>query len=305
MRNMGGLRKDIPFTFAMMMIGTLALTGFGIPYTELGFAGFFSKDAIIEAAYAAGQHSHAAMFGFVSTVVAAGLTSFYSWRLVFMTFFGKRADHGAAHGHDQGAAHGHDDHAHDDHGHAPHESPIVMLIPLAVLAAGAVAAGFVFQPYFAGHDYEEFWKESLFTGPQNHILHEMHDVPAWASYSPSIMMVLGFLVSLYFYILRPGTAQALARAFPGLYQFLLNKWYFDELYDFLFVRPAFALGRLFWKGGDGRIIDGLGPDGVAARVVDGAKLAMRLQTGYIYHYAFAMLIGVAAVVSWFVAGGIR
>ncbi len=305
MRNMGGLRKDIPFTFAMMTIGTLALTGFGIPHTQLGFAGFFSKDAIIEAAYAAGQHSHAAMYGFVATVVAAGLTSFYSWRLVFMTFFGKRADHGAAHGHDQHAAHGHDDHAHDDHGHAPHESPLVMLIPLAVLAAGAVATGFVFQPYFAGHAFDEFWKESLFIGSQNHILHEMHDVPAWASYSPSIMMVLGFLVALHFYILRPGTAQALARAFPGLYQFLLNKWYFDELYDFLFVRPAFALGRLLWKGGDGRIIDGLGPDGVAARVVDGARLATRLQTGYIYHYAFAMLIGVAAVVSWFVAGGIR
>ena len=305
MRNMGGLRKNIPFTFAMMMIGTLALTGVGIPHTELGFAGFFSKDAIIEAAYAAGQHSHAAMFGFVSTVVAAGLTSFYSWRLMFMTFFGKRAEHGAAHGHDQHAAHGHDDHAHDDHGHAPHESPIVMLIPLALLAAGAVAAGFVFEPYFAGHAFDEFWKESLFLGPHNHILHEMHDIPAWASYSPSIMMVLGFLVSLYVYILRPGTAHALARAFPGLYQFLLNKWYFDELYDFLFVRPAFALGRLLWKGGDGRIIDGLGPDGVAARVVDGARLAMRLQTGYIYHYAFAMLIGVAAVVSWFVAGGMR
>ena len=180
-----------------------------------------------------------------------------------------------------------------------------MLIPLAALAAGAVAAGFLFEPYFAGHAYEEFWKESLFTGLHNHILHEMHDIPAWASYSPSIMMALGFIVSLYVYILRPGTAQALARAFPGLYRFLLNKWYFDELYDFLFVRPAFALGRLFWKGGDGRIIDGLGPDGVAARVVDGAKLAVRLQTGYIYHYAFAMLIGVAAVVSWFVAGGIR
>jgi len=301
MRNMGGLRKNIPFTFAMMTIGTLALTGFGIPHTQFGFAGFFSKDAIIEAAYAAGQHSHAAMFGFVSTVVAAGLTSFYSWRLVFMTFFGKRADHGAAHAHDD---HGHDDHAHG-HGHAPHESPIVMLIPLAALAAGAVAAGFLFEPYFAGHAYEEFWKESLFTGLHNHILHEMHDIPAWASYSPSIMMALGFIVSLYVYILRPGTAQALARAFPGLYRFLLNKWYFDELYDFLFVRPAFALGRLFWKGGDGRIIDGLGPDGVAARVVDGAKLAVRLQTGYIYHYAFAMLIGVAAVVSWFVAGGMR
>ncbi len=320
MRNMGGLRKDIPFTFAMMTIGTLALTGFGIPHTELGFAGFFSKDAIIEAAYAASQHSHAAMYGFVSTVVAAGLTSFYSWRLVFMTFFGKRAEaHGDAHGHDDHAYahaahddHGHDDHAHDDHGHghddhghAPHESPLVMLVPLAVLATGAVVAGFVFERYFAGHAYEEFWKELLFTGEHNHILHAMHEIPGWVSFAPSTMMVLGFLVSLYVYVLKPGTAQSLAGAFPRLYQFLLNKWYFDELYDFLFVRPAFAIGRAFWKGGDGRIIDGLGPDGVAARVTDGARLVARLQTGYIYNYAFAMLIGVAAIVSWFVVGGIR
>ncbi len=304
MRNMGGLRKDIPFTFAMMLIGTLALTGFGIPHTELGFAGFFSKDAIIEAAFAAGQHHSSAMFGFIATVVAAGLTSFYSWRLVFMTFFG-RLHHGA---------HGHEDHAHDepaslhdgdDHHHAPHESPLVMLIPLAVLATGAVVAGYLFEPSFAGHSYEEFWKESLFTGDENHILHEMHDIPGWVGFLPSAMMVLGFLISLYFYVLKPGTAHRLAGAFPRLYQFLLNKWYFDELYDFLFVKPAFAIGRLFWKEGDGRIIDGLGPDGIAARVADGAKLAVRLQTGYVYHYAFAMLIGVAAVVTWFIAGGLR
>ena len=314
MRNMGGLRKDIPFTFAMMTIGTLALTGF--PYS----AGYFSKDAIIEAAYAAGQHHPAAMLGFVSTVVAAGLTSFYSWRLVFMTFFGERkAAHGheahaaVAHGHDDHAhkdGHAHtDDHAHDDHGHGhdhtPHESPIVMLIPLAVLAIGAVAAGFVFEPSFAGHAYEEFWKGALFTGEHNHILHEMHEIPAWVSYAPFAMMVTGFLASLYVYVLKRGLAQKIAAAFPGLYKFLLNKWYFDELYDFLFVKPAFALGRLLWKGGDGRIIDGLGPDGVAARVSDGARLIVRLQTGYVYHYAFAMLIGVAAVVTWFTAGGLK
>jgi NADH-quinone oxidoreductase subunit L len=310
MRNMGGLRKDIPFTFAMMTIGTLALTGFGVPHTELGFAGFFSKDAIIEAAYAAGQHRGSAMLGFVATVVAAGLTSFYSWRLVFMTFFGKRAEHEVArdHSHDEpDAAHAHDDHAQDDHahddhghGHAPHESPIVMLIPLFVLALGAVAAGYVFSPFFTGHAYEEFWKGAIFTGEHNHLLHEMHDIPAWVGFAPSIMMALGFLMSLYVYVLKPGTAQQIAHAFPGLYQFLLNKWYFDELYDKIFVKPAFAIGRLLWKGGDGRIIDGIGPDGVAARVVDGAKFAVRLQTGFIYNYAFAMLIGVAAIVTWFV-----
>ncbi len=327
MRNMGGLRKDIPFTFAMMTIGTLALTGVGLPHTQLGFAGYFSKDAIIEAAFTAGEHHTAAFIGFVSTVVAAALTSFYSWRLVFMTFFGSRRE--AGHGHDDhshGAAHhddhahddhAHDDHAHDDHAHGhddhghghgdhtPHESPVVMLIPLAVLALGALAAGAVFLPYFAGHAYDEFWKGALYTGEHNHILHEMHEIPSWVGLSPTIAMIGGFLASLYVYMLKPGTAQKLAAAFPRVYDFLLNKWYFDELYDRIFVRPAFAIGRLFWKGGDGAIIDGLGPDGVAARVADGARIAVRLQTGYVYHYAFAMLIGVAAVATWFVAGGMR
>ena len=311
MRNMGGLRSKIPFTFAMMTIGTLALTGFGVPHTPFGFAGFFSKDAIIEAAYAAGEHRPTAFLGFIATVVAAGLTSFYSWRLVFMTFFGEAKSHSHEH-HDAHDDHGHDDHAHDDHGHGhhePHESPLVMLVPLAVLALGAIVAGYVFAPYFFGHDYEEFWKGALFTGEHNHVLHEMHEIPGWVGYAPSAMMAGGFLVSLYVYVLKPGTAQALAKALPGLYRFLLNKWYFDELYDFLFVKPAFAIGRLFWKGGDGAIIDGLGPDGVAARVADGARLAVRLQTGYVYHYAFAMLIGVAAVATWFLspylAGGMR
>ncbi len=318
MRNMGGLRKDIPFTFAMMTIGTLSLTGFGIPHTELGFAGFFSKDAIIEAAFAASAHSKAAMYGFIATVVAAGLTSFYSWRLVFMTFFGTRAvpaedphahdphAHVLFHEHPEEAEPHHEEHAEHGHGgHAPHESPLVMLVPLAVLATGAVVAGFMLERYFAGHAYGEFWKEALFTRERNHLLHAMHEIPSWVSFMPFGMMVGGFLVSLYVYILKPGTAQALAAAFPRLYQFLLNKWYFDELYDYLLVRPTFALGRLLWKGGDGRIIDGLGPDGVAARVTDGSRLVVRLQTGYIYHYAFAMLIGVAAVISWFVAGGTR
>jgi NADH-quinone oxidoreductase subunit L len=302
MRNMGGLRKDIPFTFAMMIIGTLALTGF--PFT----AGFYSKDAIIEAAYAASKDHHMAMFGFVATVAAAGLTSFYSWRLVFMTFFGHRAAHPIAESHaeDEPAAQDAHDHGHDDHGHhAPHESPLVMLLPLAVLGLGALGAGIAFGKYFIGHDYDEFWKGSLFTGRDNHIIHEFHDVALGVGLAPTVVMAAGFVVALYVYVLKPGTAQALARAFPRLYQFLLNKWYFDELYDFLFVRPAFAIGRLFWKGGDGAIIDGLGPDGVAARVADGARLAVRLQTGYVYHYAFAMLIGVAAVVTYFIAGGLR
>ena len=294
MRNMGGLRKDIPFTFWMMMVGTLALTGF--PFT----AGYYSKDAIIESAYAAGLHSSAATYGFLMTLLAAGLTSFYSWRLVFLTFFGSRHVAADEHGH---AAN--DDHAHDDHGHGghtPHESPLVMLIPLAALALGALFAGLAFSGDFIGHRFEEFWKGTV---AENHIMHTMHEIPGYVGYLPTVLMVVGFLVALWFYILAPGMADRLARANPVLYRFLLNKWYFDELYDILFVRPAFWLGRLFWKGGDGTIIDGLGPDGVSARVIDIARGAARLQTGYLYHYAFAMLIGVAAFITWYLLGGVR
>ena len=298
MRRMGGLRKDIPLTYWAMTIGTLALTGF--PLT----AGYYSKDGIIEAAFAASAHHPAALYGFLMTVIAAGLTSFYSWRLVFMTFFGERhvADD---HAHDD---HAHDDaHAHDDHGHdhTPHESPAVMLIPLAVLSIGALFAGFVFHEQFIGHHEGEFWKGALFAGKDNHILHEMHDIAAWAGLAPTIMMVLGFLIAVWFYILQPSIPSALARSNPWAYNFLLNKWYFDELYDRIFVRPAFWLGRLFWKGGDGRIIDGMGPDGIAARVAGLSSRVVLLQTGYLYHYAFAMLIGVAAFISWYLIGGVR
>ncbi|MET3892469.1 NADH-quinone oxidoreductase subunit L [Bosea sp. OAE506] len=309
MRNMGGLRKHIPLTAAAMTIGTLALTGFPL------FAGYFSKDAIIESAYAAVAHKgFAASYAFVLLVVAACFTSFYSWRLYFMTFEGKPrwgAGAHASHGHDDHAhaAHGHDDHAHaahahdDHHGHGhdhkPHESPLVMLIPLAVLSLGAVAAGFAFKEAFIGHNYEHFWKASLFTGKDNHILHEMHEVPGWVIASPFIAMVLGFLVSLYMYVLRPDVPGKLAAANPVLYRFLLNKWYFDEIYDFLFVKPSMWIGKFLWKKGDGFVIDGMGPDGISARVVDVTNRVVRLQTGYLYHYAFAMLMGVAGLVTWY------
>ncbi len=306
MRNMGGLRKHIPLTAAAMTIGTLALTGFPL------FAGYFSKDAIIESAYASVAHGgFASSYAFVLLVVAALMTSFYSWRLYFMTFEGK--PRWAGHGHD---AHGHDDHAHDhkaddhahahdDHGHGhghdhtPHESPLVMLIPLAVLSLGALFAGYAFKEAFIGHDYEHFWKTALFTGKDNHILHAMHEVPKWVVWSPFFAMLIGFLLALYMYVLRPDVPGKLAAANPVLYRFLLNKWYFDEIYDFLFVKPAMWLGRFLWKKGDGAVIDGLGPDGVSARVVDVTNRVVRLQTGYVYHYAFAMLIGVAGLVTWY------
>jgi NADH-quinone oxidoreductase subunit L len=316
MRAMGGLRKEIPFTFWMMTIGTLALTGVGIPFTTIGFAGYVSKDAIIEASYA--SQGFGATYAFICVVVAAALTSFYSWRLLFMTFFGTRGQWAAtpaaahAHAHDDHVHddharddHAHDDHAHDSHAHPAQESPLVMLAPLAALALGAVVAGVAFRYWFIGGGFEGFWKHALYVGPNNKILEQMETVPALVSFLPTLMMAIGFLVAYYMYMVNRAAPKALADANPLLYRFLLNKWYFDELYDFLFVRPAFRVGRAFWKGGDGAIIDGLGPDGVSARVLDVTRNVVRLQSGYIYHYAFAMLIGVAAFITWYLFGGIR
>ncbi|HXQ84005.1 MAG TPA: NADH-quinone oxidoreductase subunit L [Xanthobacteraceae bacterium] len=274
-RHMGGLWRKIPITYGVMLVGTLALTGF--PLT----AGYFSKDAIIEAA-AVGTNPMAS-YGFIMTVAAAALTSFYSWRLIFKTF------HGAPHD------------AH--HYEAAHESPKVMLIPLALLALGSIAAGWPFVSIFTGHGVEDFFRESLKFGSGNHILEDMEHLPLVTTLSPTVMMLGGFLVAWQFYIRRPDIPEALARDQRVLYGFLLNKWYFDEIYDFLFVRPAMWLGRLFWKGGDGFIIDGFGPDGVSARVLDVTRNVIRLQTGYLYHYAFAMLIGVAVFITWFMFAG--
>jgi NADH-quinone oxidoreductase subunit L len=277
MRKMGGLRKLIPTTYWMMVIGTLALTGVGIPVTVIGTAGFFSKDAIIESAFAG--HNSVAGLAFVLLVIAACFTSFYSWRLIFMTFHGKpRASHEVM--------------------HHVHESPPVMLVPLFILAAGALFAGIIFHNSFIGEGYAEFWKASLFTLPDNHILHQIEELPLWVELSPFIAMLIGFALAWKFYIRSPEMPVNLAKQNRGLYAFLLNKWYFDELYDFLFVRPAKRLGHFLWKTGDGTIIDGLGPDGISARVVDVTNRVVKLQTGYLYHYAFAMLIGVAALVTW-------
>jgi NADH-quinone oxidoreductase subunit L len=271
-RNMGGLWRKIPYTYAVMVVGTLALTGF--PLT----AGYFSKDAIIESAYAA--HNPFAVYGFLLTVVAAGLTSFYSWRLIFKTFHGEP----------------HDEH----HYEAAHESPVWMLIPIGVLAVGSIAAGFPFKELFAGHGIEEFFRDSVKMNP--HIIEEMHHIPETIAFLPTVMMVVGFLVSYLFYIRRPDLPVELASQQPMLYQFLLNKWYFDELYDLIFVRPAKRLGRFLWKKGDGFVIDGFGPDGVSARVLDVTRNVVKIQTGYLYHYAFAMLIGVAGLITWFMFG---
>ena len=276
MRKMGGLRDKLPVTYICMLVGTLALTGF--PLT----AGYYSKDAIIEAAYAG--HNPFAQYAFAMTVVAALLTSFYSWRLIFKTFHGKPASQDAY------------DHA--------HESPWVILIPLIFLAAGSILAGFPFKELFAGHHVAEFFRESLKFGPDNHILHDMHEIPWAVGYVPTVMMAIGFLVAWQFYIRHPEIPEQLAQSQEPLYKFLLNKWYFDELYDLIFVRPALWLGRVLWKLGDGFVIDGLGPDGISARVMDVTRGVVRLQTGYLYHYAFAMLIGIAAFITWFMFSGV-
>jgi NADH-quinone oxidoreductase subunit L len=274
-RKMGGLRSKIPFTYWTMVIGTLALTGF--PLT----AGYYSKDAIIEAAYVG--HNPMALYGFAMTVIAAGLTSFYSWRLIFKTFHG----------------HAHDHHALD---HA-HESPLTMLVPLGALATGSILAGLPFTGVFAGHGVEEFFRESLKLTTQMHLLESMHQLPFGIAVLPTVMMAIGLAVAWQFYIRRPEMPVELARRHDMLYRFLLNKWYFDEIYDFLLVRPALWVGRLLWKGGDGYVIDGFGPDGISARVIDITRNVMRLQTGYLYHYAFVMLIGVAAFITWFMVSG--
>jgi len=280
MRKMGGLAAKIPFTYAMMVIGTLSLTGVGIPRVG-GFAGFNSKDAIIEASFAAHTPND---YAFWLLVVAALMTAFYSWRLIFMTFHGQtRADH----------------HTYD---HA-HESPFVMLIVLAALGLGSVVAGFAFQYFFIGEGHREFWGRALFEGEHNHILHALHEVPNFVTWAATLAMVAGFALAYLYYIAAPSLPAATARTFRPIYLFLLNKWYFDELYDWLFVRPAFWIGRVLWKQGDGAIIDGLGPDGIANRVLWTAGRAVRLQTGYVYHYAFAMLIGVALIVTAFMFAG--
>lgn len=279
MRKMGGLRSHIPLTYWMMIIGTLALTGF--PLT----AGFFSKDAVIEAAYV-GQNSNA-LFAFWATVIAALMTSFYSWRLIFLTFFGKTRASAEVVSH-------------------IHESPKVMTVPLVILAVGALFAGWIFHSGFIGdHDaYEAFWKGALFTGAENKVLENLHHVPFWVKAAPFVMMVTGFAVAVYFYLVRPDIPGKLAKSQDTIYKFLLNKWYIDEIYDFLFVRSAKALGRFLWKRGDGTVIDGLGPNGIAARVQDITGRVVKLQTGYVYHYAFAMLIGVAALITWAMLTGL-
>ena len=329
MRNYGGLRHKMPYTFWAMMIGTLAITGVGVPAalftlgggevgTPLGFAGFLSKDAIVESAWAKG--TQISSYAFWLLIGSAVLTSFYSWRLMFLTFYG--APRGDRHTHE----------------HA-HESPRTMLIPLGVLALGSIFAGMIwFQSFFGEHDNvnrfygvpvhaEESAEEdhgedaaasedeavaagwtpgqgAVYTHPDNHVMDDAHHAPKWVKTSPFIAMLLGLAVSWWFYIRNPALPAALAKNQRPLYLFLLNKWYFDEIYGFLFIRPAMWLGRFLWKRGDGSTIDGA-LNGVAMGIVPFfTRLAGRAQSGYIFTYVIWMVVGIAVLITWMtIAGG--
>jgi NADH-quinone oxidoreductase subunit L len=263
-----------------MLVGTLALCGF--PLT----AGFYSKDAIIEAVSAAQGHVALASLCLMLLIVSAFFTAFYSWRLMFMTF------HGAPRANPEVMSHA-------------HESPPIMLVPLYLLAAGALFAGILFAGSFIGEEEGLFWGTSLYRSADNNVLADMHHAGVLVGVAPLFMLVAGFALAWLFYIRDPAIPVRLAERHEPLYRFLLNKWYFDEIYDALIVRPTLWLGRALWKYGDGRLIDGLGPDGVSARVIDVTQQVIRLQTGYLYHYAFAMLIGVAALVTYYSFAGVR
>ncbi|WP_226634290.1 NADH-quinone oxidoreductase subunit L [Brevundimonas poindexterae] len=318
MRKMGGLGRLLPITYGVMMIGTIAITGLGIPGLKWGFAGFYSKDSILESAFAAGADNPVGMFVFFIGLFAAGLTAYYSWRLVFMTFHNKPAwkeedaHHADDHAtdaqletHSEPIADDHADHAHDDHHHhgplKPHESPWVMIVPLLVLSVGAVAAGFTFYDQFVGHHEHEFWRGAIFSGPTNHVIHDSHSVPTWVLWAPLVVSGLGTLIAVYVYVLKEGLGRRMAERGGPLHTFFYNKWFFDELYDFVFVKGAKAVGDLFWKIGDVKIIDGLGPNGAAWASLKSAARLSKIQSGYVYHYAFVMLLGVAGLLAFAIA----
>jgi NADH-quinone oxidoreductase subunit L len=271
MRKMGGIWRLIPATYVVMWVGSLALAG------VFPFAGYYSKDAIISAAYAA--HTGVGTYGFICTVLAAFLTAFYSWRLLIMTFHGKpRADHHVM------------EHV--------HESPLVMLVPLFVLAAGALVAGFVLHSDFIGEGWQEFWDGSIFNAPDNHTIARLEGVPLWVEATPTVVGLLGIAVAYVMYMLYPLLPMQFADRFRSIYLFLFNKWYFDELYDVVFVQPMIRLARVFWQTGDATIIDGV-PNGLAEITVDGSRQAVKIQTGSLAVYAFVMLIGVVLLVGLF------
>ena len=267
MRNMGGVWKKIPYTYSLMIIGTLALTGF--PF----LSGFFSKDAIIETAYS--STSFFAGYAVTIGVLTAFMTSLYSWRLIFMTFHGTYNNKNISLS-------------------KVHESPLVMLVPLLFLALGAIFAGYAFKDYFIGSQFIQFWNSSIFFLKEFVLLHP----PLWFLLLTPILVLLAIPLSYYFFVKDKKSLDGFVEINKPLYNFLVNKWYFDELYDFLFVKPAKKIGTFFWKIGDGTIIDGLGPDGLAKLVKLVSDKAVQFQSGFLYHYAFVILIGLSILLTY-------
>ncbi len=306
MRFYGALRKEIPITFWVMVVGTLAITGVGI--FGIGFAGYHSKDAILESAFASGTVPGG--IAFFLGGAAALLTSFYSWRLIFLTFYGE--PRWAASEHIQHGLHGDPDEPSEEHGDSahgavapasgtggyhPHESPWTILVPISLLAIGAAFSGLLFSTVFVGPESApHFWHGAV--AFSDHLAHAAHEAPEWVKLTPTIVMLLGLWIAWNNYIRDPKAASAFVAQFPGLYKFVANKWYFDELYDRIFVRPALWLGRLFWKGGDEGTIDRFGPHGAAYAVGVGNRYTTRLQSGYLYSYALVMLLGLIGAATW-------
>ena len=272
MRKMGGTYKLIPVTYALMWVGSLALAG------VFPFAGYFSKDMILEAAY--GAHTGVGNYAFWLGIAAAFLTAFYSWRLIIMTF------HGAPRADEKTMAH-------------VHESPMIMIAPLLLLAAGACFAGWVGYSWFVGHDAASFWGNSILVLDSHPALENAHHVPAWVKYLPLVVGASGIALAYVMYMFVPSLPAKVVSAIKPVHKFVFNKWYFDELYDAVFVKSAFSVGKGFWKVGDQAIIDGLGPNGIAHATQETAEKTGSLQSGFVYHYAFAMLIGVVLMVTWY------
>jgi NADH-quinone oxidoreductase subunit L len=309
MRFYGALRKEIPITFWVMVIGTLAITGVGLDVAGgIGFAGFWSKDAIIQSSWASG--SVAGTVAFWLGVIVALMTSFYSWRLIFLTFYGE--PRWAASEHVRHAVHGdhelpseeHGDSAHDaglppsgTAGYHPHESPLTMLVPICLLAIGALFAGQIWHGIFIDAERAPtFWRGAVVFSRE--LAEATESSALWVKLSPTIAMLLGLWIAWNNYIRDPRAASRFVATFPAVYRFVSNKWYFDEIYDRIFVRPALWLGRLFWHGGDEGTIDRFGPHGAAYAVGVGNKVTYRFQSGYLYSYALVMLLGLIGAASW-------
>ena len=266
-RKMGGVWKKIPYTWALMLIGTLALTGFPL------LSGFYSKDAIIEFAYF--KNSNIGNYAMTVGIVTAFFTSIYSWRLFFKTFHGKYNNL-------------------DLPIEKTHESPLVMLIPLIVLSLGALFAGYAFKELLIGHHYVDFWKESIFFIKEIEHLH----LPPWLLFSTPALVVSAIPLSYYLYIKNTDILSGIRKLNEPFYNFLLNKWYFDQLYEAIFVKPLKLIGLFLWKKGDQNTIDRYGPDGFSKIIKYFSNKAVKFQSGYIYDYAFVMLLGLSFLLTY-------